>query len=44
VEYDRAAEPKQLIVLDGDAHAQYLFATDQRERVMREILAFLSKS
>jgi hypothetical protein len=42
VEYDRAAEPKQLIVLDGDAHAQFLFATDQRERVMKEILTFLS--
>jgi dienelactone hydrolase len=41
-QYAKAPEPKQLIVLEGDAHAQYLFATDQRERVMQEILRFLS--
>ena len=40
--YDRTSEPKQLIVLDGSAHAQFLFQTDQGERVMREILRFLS--
>ena len=41
-QYEKAPEPKQLIILDGSAHAQYLFQTDQGERVMREILRFLS--
>lgn len=40
--YEKAPQPKQLIILDGSAHAQYLFQTDQGERVMREILHFLS--
>jgi pimeloyl-ACP methyl ester carboxylesterase len=42
-QYEKAPEPKELIVLDGSAHAQFLFQTDQGERVMREILRFLSK-
>jgi hypothetical protein len=29
-------------LLDGSAHAQYLFQTDQADRVMQEILRFLS--
>jgi hypothetical protein len=37
----RASEPKQLIILDGSAHAQFLFQTDQGDRVMREIFRFL---
>ncbi len=41
-QYQKAPQPKQLIVLDGSAHAQYLFQTDQGDRVMREILRFLS--
>lgn len=41
-QYGRAPDPKQLIVLDGSAHAQFLFQTDQGERVMQEILRFLS--
>jgi len=41
-DYEKAPKPKQLIILDGSAHAQYLFQTDQGERVMREILRFLS--
>ncbi|HEY9139824.1 MAG TPA: alpha/beta fold hydrolase [Bryobacteraceae bacterium] len=41
--YERAAGPKKLMVLDGSAHAQFLFATDQGERVMREIVNFLSE-
>jgi pimeloyl-ACP methyl ester carboxylesterase len=41
-QYEKAPDPKELLILDGDAHAQYLFATDQRARVMREILRFLS--
>jgi pimeloyl-ACP methyl ester carboxylesterase len=30
--YEKAAEPKELIVVDGSAHAQFLFETDQGER------------
>jgi len=41
-QYEKAPQPKELIVLDGSAHAQYLFQTDQGERVMKEILRFLS--
>ena len=41
-QYEKAPEPKELIVLDGSAHAQFLFQTDQSARVMREIMRFLS--
>jgi pimeloyl-ACP methyl ester carboxylesterase len=41
-QYERAPQPKELIVLDGSAHAQFLFQTDQRARVMQEIVRFLS--
>jgi pimeloyl-ACP methyl ester carboxylesterase len=41
-QYERAPQPKQLIVLDGSAHAQFLFHSTQRARVMREIVQFLS--
>jgi pimeloyl-ACP methyl ester carboxylesterase len=41
-QYKKAPEPKALIILEGSAHAQYLFQTDQAERVMREILKFLA--
>ncbi|HKD04392.1 MAG TPA: alpha/beta fold hydrolase [Bryobacteraceae bacterium] len=41
-QYEKAPQPKELIVLDGDAHAQFLFQTSQGPRVMREILRFLS--
>ena len=41
-QYQKAPEPKELIILDGSAHAQFLFQTDQADRVMREILRFLS--
>jgi len=41
-QYEKAPEPKELIVLDGSAHAQYLFETNQGERVMHEIVRFLS--
>ena len=40
--YERAPEPKEWIVLEGSAHAQYLFQTDQGDRLLREILRFLS--
>jgi len=41
-QYEKAPEPKKLIIVDGSAHAQFLFQTDQGDRVMREILSFLS--
>ena len=41
-QYAKAPEPKELIILEGSAHAQFLFQTDQGERVMHEILRFLS--
>lgn len=41
-QYDRAPQPKQLILLDGSAHAQFLFQTPQSDRVMHEILRFLA--
>ena len=41
-QYEKAPQPKQLIVLDGSAHAQFLFQTDQSARVMREMVRFLS--
>ncbi len=40
--YERAPQPKRLIVLDGYAHAQFLFQTESAGRVMREILDFLT--
>ena len=42
-QYERAPQPKELIVLDGSAHAQFLFRTDQGSRVMHEIVRFLSQ-
>jgi pimeloyl-ACP methyl ester carboxylesterase len=40
-QYEKAPQPKRLIVLDGSAHAQFLFQTEIAGRVMREILDFL---
>jgi pimeloyl-ACP methyl ester carboxylesterase len=39
--FGKAPQPKELIVIDASAHAQFLFQTDQSDRVMREILRFL---
>jgi pimeloyl-ACP methyl ester carboxylesterase len=41
-QYEKAPDPKQLVILEGLAHAQFIFQTDQGERLMREILKFLS--
>jgi pimeloyl-ACP methyl ester carboxylesterase len=40
--FDKAPEPKELIILDGSAHAQNIFTSDQGERAMREIMRFLN--
>jgi dipeptidyl aminopeptidase/acylaminoacyl peptidase len=40
-QYDKMPHPKELVVLEGAAHAQAMFETDQGERVISEILRFL---
>ena len=40
-QYARAPEPKRLILLDGSAHGQRIFETDQGTAVMKEIIRFL---
>ncbi len=39
--FERAPEPKNLILVNGSAHAQFLFETDQGPYVMDQILRFL---
>lgn len=39
--FARTPEPKRLVVLDGSAHAQHIFASEQGDALLREILAFL---
>jgi hypothetical protein len=41
--FEKAPEPKKFVILDGSAHAQFLFETAQGERLMSEILRFLSE-
>jgi dienelactone hydrolase len=41
--FERTPEPKRLILLDGSAHAQFLFDTDQGDRLLREIEKFLTE-
>lgn len=41
--YEKAPKPKEMIVLEGSAHAQAIFETNQGERLMREIRRFLSE-
>jgi pimeloyl-ACP methyl ester carboxylesterase len=41
-QYEKTPGPKELLILEGAAHAQMIFATEQGERLMREILRFLS--
>lgn len=40
--YDHAPEPKKLVVLNGSAHAQFLFSTTEAASLMSAILSFLS--
>ena len=42
-QYARASQPKKLVILDGSAHAQFIFETDQGKRLMREIMRFLTE-
>ncbi len=41
--YGRAPEPKKLVILEGSAHAQFIFESDQGSRLMQEMLQFLSE-
>ena len=41
-QYKKATEPKELVILEGSAHAQFIFETEQGKRLMQEILRFLS--
>ena len=43
-QYELAPDPKELVILDGAAHAQFIFETEHGERLMHEILRFLSAS
>ncbi|HEY1647090.1 MAG TPA: alpha/beta fold hydrolase [Terracidiphilus sp.] len=40
--FARVPEPKKLVIVDGSAHAQFLFTSDQGPQVMHEILAFFT--
>lgn len=40
-QYERAAPPKELLLLDGAEHAQFLFQSDQGERLTQAIWRFL---
>jgi hypothetical protein len=42
-QYERVTQLKELVILEGSAHAQFIFATAQGEALMREILRFLSE-
>jgi pimeloyl-ACP methyl ester carboxylesterase len=42
-DYEKVKGSKEWIVLDGSAHAQFLFETDQADRIMRDIVGFLTK-
>lgn len=39
--FAKMPEPKSFVLLEGDAHAQFMFDTDLEDRVMKEILDFL---
>jgi predicted alpha/beta hydrolase len=41
-QFQKAPDPKELVVLPGSAHAQFIFDTGQGDRLMQEILKFLS--
>ncbi|MFZ0957079.1 MAG: alpha/beta fold hydrolase [Candidatus Sulfotelmatobacter sp.] len=41
--YRKAPDPKKLVVLEGSAHAQFIFDTDQGPRLLQEMLRFLSE-
>ena len=40
--YEKAPQPKKLVLIESSAHAQFLFMTKHGDQVMREILNFLA--
>jgi hypothetical protein len=42
-QYEKAQGRKELLVLPGAAHAQFLFLTSHRKRLERELVRFLSE-
>jgi esterase/lipase len=40
-QYEKVPGPKELVILEGSAHAQFIFQTEQGDRLMSEILRFL---
>ena len=43
-QYERAPKPKELVVLEGSAHAQHIFGTEQGPRLLAEIIRFMTDS
>lgn len=41
--YRKAPDPKKLVILEGSAHAQFIFETDQGPRLLQEMLRFISE-
>ncbi len=41
-QYEGATGPKELLILDGSAHAQFMFETPEGPRLLRDILRFLT--
>ena len=41
-QFEKASQPKELVVLDGSAHAQFIFDSPEGPKLMQEILKFLS--
>ncbi len=41
-QFAKAPEPKKILILESSAHAQFLFSTPQGDRLLQEILDFLS--
>lgn len=40
--YEKAPQPKKMVLIESSAHAQFLFATKHGDQVMSEILRFLA--
>jgi len=41
--YARVPEPKKMVILNGSAHAQFIFHTDQGQLLLNTILEFLEE-
>lgn len=42
-QYERTPEPKEMVLLEGSAHAQFVFDTPEGDRLMSVILRFLTE-